>query len=55
MRGQLRPTKGRRQTLRPGGTASMSRIEAFEFGFDGRTPGMPFMRTRMSGRKRVGE
>ena len=40
MRGQRRATRGL-ATLRLGGsTASMSRIEAFEFGFGGHTLGM---------------
>ncbi len=54
MRRQRRATR-RRETLRLGGTASMSYIEAFEFGFDGHTLGMLLKHARLSGRRRVEE
>ncbi len=54
MRGQ-RAAIRRRETLRLGGTASMSHIKAFEFGFDGHTLGMLVKQARLSGRRRVEE
>ena len=54
MRGQRRATS-RRETLRLGGTVSMSHIEAFESGFDGHTLGKLLKHARLSGRRRVEE
>ncbi len=54
MRGQRAATR-RRETLTLRGTASMSHIEAFEFGFDGQTLGKLVKQARLPGRRRVEE